>query len=102
LTDGSVDVSSEVRNGMGGVVDTQSLTIPGGAVRTLARATAQEVVGGYCRFEFQGNPLNIRTYIEIEDAGGSPTRLLLAATTAPRHPAAGATAERHPPRNGTA
>jgi hypothetical protein len=82
LTDGPVDVFSEVRNGTGGVVDSRSSTVPGGESRTLARAAAQEVVGGYCRFEFAGNPLNIRTFIEIEDAGGSPTRLLHPATTA--------------------
>jgi len=82
LTDGAVDVFSEVRNNMGGVVDSQTLSVPGGEARTLARVTGQEVVGGYCRFEFQGNPLNIRTFIEIQDAGGSPTRLQHSATTA--------------------
>lgn len=78
LGDGPVQVISELDNGLGTIVDEQTLTIPGGQNLLLARSTTA-VFGAHCHFRFSGNPSQVRGFIRLEDAGGSNTRLLFPA-----------------------
>ncbi|MGH7785836.1 MAG: hypothetical protein ACRERC_03160 [Candidatus Binatia bacterium] len=73
-----VQVISTLFDSLGAVVETQDLTIPAGDVRGMSSSNTA-IFGGYCRFQFEANPTAVRGYIELEDAGGSNTRLLLPA-----------------------
>lgn len=74
----AVQVSAEMDNGLGTVVDSGSLSIPAGeALRIAGNQTA--VFGGYCRFTFDGDPAALRGVVTLEDAGGSDTRLIYSA-----------------------
>lgn len=81
LLDAPVQVTSQLHDGLGGVVDTQAFAVPAGQSRLMARTTTA-VFGGYCSFAFEANPANVRGYITLEDMGGSNTRLLYPAETA--------------------
>lgn len=81
LSDGPVQVTSQLHNGLGAVVDTQAFAVPAGESRLMARTTTA-VFGAYCSFAFEGNPDAVRGYVTLEDAGGSPTRLLYPAEVA--------------------
>lgn len=81
LLDEPVQVTSQLHDGLGGVVDTQAFAVPAGTSRLMARSS-NAIFGGYCSFAFEGNPDNVRGYITLEDAGGSNTRLLFPAETA--------------------
>ena len=78
LSDGPVQVISELDNGLGTIVDDQTLTIPAGQNLLLARSS-DAVFGAHCHFRFSGNPSRVRGFIRLEDAGGSNTRLLFPA-----------------------
>jgi hypothetical protein len=82
LSDADLQVSSQLHNGLGAVVDTQAFVIPAGQGRLMARSSEQ-VFGAYCSFTFEGDPSAVRGYITLEDAGGSNTRLLYPASAAP-------------------
>lgn len=86
-----INVSSDLHDGLGGIVDSESLTIPAGQGRLLARSSNQ-IFGGYCSFTFEGDPTAIRGYITLQDAGGSNTRLLYPASPALAAPQPTATA----------
>lgn len=70
-----VEVSAEINNGLGSVVDINTLTIQPGWVQTVVSSTTA-VFGAYCQFTFDGNPSAVRGYIQLFDFGGSNTRLL--------------------------
>ena len=82
LSDADLQVSSQLHNGLGAVVDAQAFVIPAGQGRLMARTSGQ-VFGAYCSFTFEGDPSAVRGYITLEDAGGSNTRLLYPASAAP-------------------
>jgi hypothetical protein len=90
LSDAPVQVASELNNGLGTVVDSQTFAIPAGQSRVMA-STSSQVFGGYCSFAFSGDPTAVRGYITLEDAGGSNTRLLYPAEPAVGAPVATAT-----------
>ena len=79
LGDAPIQVSSQLLDGLGGVVDTEAFAIPAGQGRLMARSSNQ-IFGGYCSFTFEGDPTAVRGFVTLEDAGGSNTRLLYPAT----------------------
>jgi hypothetical protein len=88
--DAPVQVTSQLLDGLGNLVDEQAFTVPAGEGRLLARSSTA-IFGGYCVFTFEGDPTAVRGYITLEDAGGSNTRLLYPASAALAAPAATAT-----------
>lgn len=81
LGDAAVEVTSELENGLGTVVDSQTFVVPVGESRLMARSNTA-IFGGFCRFTFEGAASQVRGYITLEDAGGSNTRLLYPASEA--------------------
>lgn len=80
LSNDPVEVSAELDDGNGNVVDEGTLVIEPRRVQSLAFSNAA-IFGGYCRFTFDGNRTAVRGYIQLQDAGGSNTRLLLPASS---------------------
>jgi hypothetical protein len=71
----AVEVTAQMDNGLGTIVDSGTLSIPAGeALRVAGNQTA--VFGGFCRFTFDGDPAAVRGVVTLEDAGGSDTRLV--------------------------
>jgi hypothetical protein len=79
LSSAAVQVISQINDGLGNIVDSQTLAIPAGQVRQLA-FTESEVFGAYCTFQFQAPVDQVRGFGTLEDKGGSDTRLLIEAT----------------------
>ncbi len=80
LGDDPVQVTGALENGLGTVVDENTLTVE--PRRTLTLAFSNDAIfGGFCRFTFTGNRTTLRGYIQLQDAGGSNTRLLQVAST---------------------
>lgn len=70
-----VDVTAEMNDGNGNVVDSATLTIPPDeALRVAGNQTA--VFGGYCHFSFSGDPAAVRGVVSLQKAGGSDTQLI--------------------------
>ena len=90
LSSAEVTVASELEDGLGTVVDTQSFAIPAGQARLMARSNTA-IFGGFCRFTFEGSAEQIRGVITLEDAGGSNTRLLYPAEPIAGTPPVGTT-----------
>ena len=68
----AVEVVSGINNGLGTIVDSQTLTVPAGQALQLARTSAA-VFSAFCIFDFEGNPTEVRGFISLQDAGGSNT-----------------------------
>lgn len=81
LSDAAIQVTSQLHDGLGNVVDTQAFAVPAGQGRLMARSS-NAIFGGYCSFTFEGDPSAVRGYITLQDAGGSNTRLLYPASPA--------------------
>ncbi len=81
LGDAAVDVDVELHNGLNAVVASGSLTVPPGFHQSIV-STTQAVFGAYCEFRFDGFSDDVRGYVELQDLGGSNTRLLYAAAPA--------------------
>ncbi len=81
LSAAAVDVDVELHNGLNAVVASGSLTVPAGFHQSIV-STTQAVFGAYCEFRFDGFSDEVRGYVELQDLGGSNTRLLLAAAQA--------------------
>ncbi len=81
LSDAAVDVDVELHNGLNAVVASGSLTVPAGFHQSIV-STTQAVFGAYCEFRFDGFSDEVRGYVELQDLGGSNTRLLFAAAQA--------------------
>ena len=79
LSSAPVQVISEINDGMGNIVDSQTLAIPAGQARQLA-FTQSAVFGAYCTFQFQAPADQVRGFGTLQDKGGSDTRLLVEAT----------------------
>ncbi len=70
-----VQVTAEMNDGVGNVVDSGTLTVPAGeALRVAGNQTA--VFGGYCDFSFSADPASVRGVVTLEKAGGSDTQLV--------------------------
>ena len=78
LSAAELSVQSDLEDGLGNVVDSETFAIPAGQGRLMARSNSA-IFGGYCRFMFEGDASQVRGYITPEAAGGSVTRLLYAA-----------------------
>jgi hypothetical protein len=78
LSSEPVQVSAELDNGQGTVVDDGMLTIEPRFAQVVASSNAT-IFGGFCRFTFTANSTEVRGYIQLQDAGGSNTRLMQAA-----------------------
>jgi len=81
LSDEAVDVDVELHNGLNAVVASGSLTVPAGFHQSIV-FTTEAVFGAYCEFRFDGFSDDVRGYVELQDLGGSNTRLLYAAAPA--------------------
>ena len=79
LSSAPVQVISEINDGMGNIVDSQTLAIPAGQARQLA-FTQSAVFSAYCTFQFQAPADQVRGFGTLQDKGGSDTRLLVEAT----------------------
>ncbi len=75
LGDEPISVSVVLNSGVPGVVEQGTLEIPAGEGRQILSSSVA-IFGGYCIFEFNANPTLLRTYISLQDLGGSNTRLL--------------------------
>jgi hypothetical protein len=79
LSSAAVQVISQINDGLGNIVDNETLTIPAGQVRQIA-FTQSQVFGAFCTFQFQAPVDQVRGFATLEDKGGSDTRLLVEAT----------------------
>jgi len=76
-----VAVSAELNSGFDSVVESATLEIPSGQVRSIVFTTTQ-VFGAYCVFTFDGLAESVRGFAQLVDIGGSNTRLLYPASEA--------------------
>lgn len=77
----AVDVTADILHENGSVVATDTDPVEPGAVRVVTRSTAAQY-GASCRFNFTGNPNEVRTFLTTYEPGvGTDTRLLLPAST---------------------
>ncbi len=78
LSAAAVQVSAQMNDGLGNVVDSGSLSIPPGEALRIA-GNQSVVFGAFCAFTFDGDPAAVRGVVTLEDAGGSDTRLIAVA-----------------------
>jgi hypothetical protein len=81
LSGAAVQVISELQNGNGVVVDSETLTVPSGQSRQLA-FTQSAVFAGYCTCHFLAPPDQVRCFATLEKKGGGDTQLIVEATLA--------------------
>jgi hypothetical protein len=98
LGSSDISVQSDLEDGLGTVVDSQTFSIPAGQGRLMARSNTA-IFGGFCRFVFDGDARQVRGYISLEDAGGSNTRLLYPAEPIAGSPPVGTTTFTPPVRS---
>lgn len=87
LSANPVQVTAVIQNGLGAVVDSESLSIPAGQALLVA-SSQTAIFAGYCQFTFDGDPAAVRGFVSLQDAGGSDTRLIYPARALGTGPAA--------------
>lgn len=75
----TVEVTAELRNAAGSVIDDITLDVGAGDV-TTALSAVDPAGSSYCRFSFDGNPASLRGFLRLSDDMGGNTRFLAAAS----------------------
>ncbi len=79
LSDAPVQVTAQLRNSIDALVAETTLHVAAGQVTTLVSAT-DPAMSTYCKFTFDGNPVEVRGYVRISGAMGGNTRFLAPAS----------------------